>query len=42
MMRVFLKDSAVKNLLANAGDAISIPGQGRSLEEGKGNPLQCS
>ena len=33
----------VKNLLANAGDtgdSGSIPGLGRSLGEGKGNPLQ--
>ena len=32
----------VKNLPANAGDAGSIPGSGRSPEEGNGNPLQCS
>jgi len=32
----------VKNLPANAGDAGSIPGLGRSLEEGNGNPLQYS
>ena len=33
----------VKNLLANAGnirDRGSIPGSGRSLGEGNGNPLQ--
>ena len=37
--------SAVKNLPANAGvagDAGSIPGLGRSFEEGNGNPLQYS
>ena len=32
----------VKNLLANAGDAASIPGSGRSPGEGDGNPLQYS
>ena len=32
----------VKNLLANAGDAGSIPGPGRSPGEGNGNPLQYS
>ena len=35
----------VKNPLANAGDtgnAGSIPGLGRSLGEGNGNPLQYS
>ena len=34
-----------KNLPANAGDVrevSSIPGSGRSLEGGKGNPLQYS
>ena len=30
----------VKNLPANAGDAGSIPGSGRFLGEGNGNPLQ--
>ena len=34
--------SVVKNLLANAGDAGSIPGSGRSPGEGNGNPLQYS
>ena len=29
-----------KNLPANAGDVGSIPGSGRSLGEGNGNPLQ--
>jgi len=32
----------VKNPPANAGDTGLIPGAGRSLEEGKGNPLQYS
>ena len=31
---------SVKNLPANAGDAGSIPGLGRSPGEGNGNPLQ--
>ena len=30
----------VKKLLENAGDLGSIPGLGRSPEEGNGNPLQ--
>ena len=32
----------VKNLSANAGDPGSIPGSGRYLGEGNGNPLQYS
>ena len=32
--------SVVKNLPAKAGDMGSIPGSGRSPEEGNGNPLQ--
>ena len=32
-------DSVVKNLPSNAGDVGSIPGSGRSLGEGNGNPL---
>ena len=32
----------VKNPPANAGDSGSIPGSGRSLGEGNGNPLQYS
>ena len=32
----------VKDPPANTGDAGSIPGSGRSLEEGNGNPLQYS
>ena len=38
----FPGDSVVKNLPANAGDAGSIPGSGRSPTEGNGNPLQYS
>ena len=38
----FLVTSLVKNPLASAGDTGSIPGQGRSPEEGNGNPLQYS
>ena len=34
--------SVVKNLPAKAGNAGSIPGSGRSLGEGKCNPLQYS
>ena len=32
----------VKNLPVYGGDPGSIPGSGRSLGEGNGNPLQCS
>ena len=32
----------VKNPPANAGDVGSIPGSGRSPEEGNGDPLQYS
>ena len=32
----------VKNLPANKGDTDSVPGLGRSSEEGNGNPLQYS
>ena len=32
----------VKNQPANAGDTGSIPGSGRSPEEGNGKPLQYS
>ena len=38
----FPGDSVVKNPPANAGDAGSIPGSGRSPGEGYGNPLQYS
>jgi len=34
--------SVVKNLPANAGNTGLIPGSGRSLGEGNGNPLQYS
>ena len=34
--------SVVKSLPANAGDADSIPGSGRSPGEGNSNPLQYS
>ena len=34
--------SVVKNPLANAGDPGSIPGSGRSLGGGNGNPTQYS
>ena len=34
--------SVVKNPSANAEDMCLIPGSGRSLEEGNGNPLQYS
>ena len=33
--------SVENNSPANAGDAASIPGSGRSPVEGNGNPLQC-
>ena len=36
----FPGDSVVKNPPANAGDAGSIPGSGRSLGVGNGNPFQ--
>ena len=32
----------VKNPPANSGDAVSIPGSGRSPREGNGNQLQYS
>ena len=31
-----------KESACNAGDVGSIPGSGRSREEGNGDPLQCS
>ena len=34
--------SVVKNLTANAGDAGSTAGSGKSPKEGNGNPLQYS
>ena len=36
----FPGSSVENNSPANAGDAASIPGSGRSPVEGKGNPLQ--
>ena len=41
MCRALPGGSVVKNPLANAGDAGSIPGSGRS-SRGNGNPLQDS
>ena len=38
----FPDSSLVKNLPANAGGMVSIPGSGRSPGEGNGNPLQYS
>ena len=38
----FPGDLVVKNLPAHAGDMGLIPGSGRSLGEGNGNPLQYS
>ena len=32
--------SVIKNPPANAGDAVSVPGLGRSPREGNGNPAQ--
>ena len=34
--------SVVKNLPANVEDVGLVPGLGRSLGEGNGNPFQCS
>ena len=34
--------SVVKNLPANAGDSVSIPGSGRAPRGGNGSPLQSS
>ena len=38
----FPDNSVLKNLPANAGDMGLIPGLGRSLGDGNGNPLQYS
>ena len=38
----FPDGSVVKNPPANAGDAVLIPGSGRSPGEGNGNPLHYS
>ena len=40
--RGFPGGSGVKASACNAGDPSSIPGSGRSLGEGNGNPLQYS
>ena len=40
--RISFGGSAVKNSLANEGDAGSIPWSGRSPGEGNSNPLQYS
>ena len=40
ILKGFPGGSVVKNLSANAGDLGSIPGLGRSPEEGNDNPLQ--
>ena len=37
---MYLHDSVVKNVPADAGDWSSVPGLGRSPGEGNGNPLQ--
>ena len=45
MLNIFVNlpvDSVVKNPPANAGNAASIPGWGRSSGDGNGNPLQYS
>ena len=39
---VYPGGTVVKNPPANAGDAGSIPGSGRSFGGGNGSPLQCS
>ena len=39
ILKGFPDGSVVKNLSANAGDSGSIPGLGRSPEEGNDNPL---
>ena len=38
----FPHSSVGKESVCSAGDLGSIPGLGRSSEEGNGNPLQCS
>ena len=37
-----VKKKKKKNLPANAGNAVSVPGSGRCPEEGNGNPFQYS
>ena len=41
-VQLYLVSTVVKNPPANAGDVSSIPGSGRSLGRGNGNPLQYS
>ena len=38
----FPDGSVVRNPPASAGDAVSVPGSGRSPGEGNGNPFQYS
>ena len=40
LLKLLPRGSAIKNLLANAGDPGLIPEFGRSPGEGNGNPLQ--
>ena len=42
MLQVFPGGSDGKESTCNAGDLGSIPGSGKSLGEGNGNPLQYS
>ena len=42
IISIYTGGSVVKNLSANAGDTVLIPGSGRSPGEGKGYPLQYS
>ena len=42
LLKSFPSGSDIKESACNAGDLGSIPGMGRSLGEGNGNPLQCS
>ena len=42
LLKLLPGGSAIKNLLANAGDPGLIPEFGRSPGEGNGNPLQYS
>ena len=41
-LKGFPHSSVIKESACNAGDLGSIPGMGRSPEEGNGNPLQYS
>ena len=42
LIRGIPHSSVAKESACNTGDLSSIPGLGRSLEKGNGNPLQCS